>query len=199
MKQNISVISAGAWGTTLAMILTKKGLPVKLWAYPSELAIDMQKHKENKTYLPGIRIPESLEITPDIEAAVKKSRIIIFVPPSKVFRSVVTQFAKYIPQQALIISATKGLEKDTNLRMSQILEQELPAKFHSKISVLSGPNLASEIAHGLPATTVLASKSKKVRARLQSILTCPNLRVYTNRDVVGVELGGTLKNVIALA
>ena len=194
-KETISIIGAGAWGTTLSTLLAEKGLPVKLWVYEKELADIIKEYRENKWFLPGFPIPSNIDVTTAQKEAASAGYF-IFAIPSVHLRSVAKQFSGHIKKDSVIISATKGLEQESLKRMSEVLNDELENK---NICVLSGPNLSREIAKGLPAASVAASKDEKISKAVQKLLMMERFRIYTNTDVVGVELGGTLKNIIALA
>ena len=194
-KETISIIGAGAWGTTLSILLAEKGFPVKLWVYEKELAEIIKEFRENKWFLPGFPIPSNIDVT-SVEKEAAKADYLIFAIPSVHLRSVAKKFSKNINKDAILISATKGLEKESLKRMSEVLKDELGNK---NICVLSGPNLSREIAKGLPAASVVASKDEKISKAVQKLLMMERFRIYTNTDVIGVELGGTLKNIIALA
>jgi len=194
-KETIAIIGAGAWGTTLSILLAEKGLNVKLWVFEKELCKEINEMRENKWFLPGFPVPPNIEITcNDKEAAASSS--LVFASPSVHLRSIAKRFSNLINKDALIISATKGLEEENLKRMSEVLKEEIKSK---DICVLSGPNLSREIAKGLPAASVVASEDKKIAETAQKLLMMERFRIYTNTDVIGVELGGTLKNIIALA
>ena len=194
-KETITIIGAGAWGTTLSILLAEKGLPVKLWVYEKELYQEIKDIRENKWFLPGFSIPPAIDIiSEDTEAA--PASYLIFAVPSAHLRSVAKRFSKYIGKDDIIISATKGLEEESLKRMSEVLKDEIK---NEKICVLSGPNLSREIANGLPSASVVASETENIAKAVQKLLMMERFRVYINTDVIGVELGGALKNIIALA
>ena len=194
----IAVIGTTTWGTTLGVILSRRGLPVWLWSRREEEAIILDAEGQNRRFLPGIPFPQSLRITSSIEEALAHAQIVIFAVPSSSLRNNARIIAQAINSSAVVISATKGMEKDTGKRMSQVLKDELPSKMHGMVSVLSGPNLAQEIIQGKPASTVVAADYVATAMKAQEVLMSPTFRVYTNTDVVGVELAGSLKNIIAL-
>jgi glycerol-3-phosphate dehydrogenase (NAD(P)+) len=197
MGETISVIGAGAWGTAQAILYAEKGHKVRLWIYEKDVLEQIKQGRENKHFLPGFQLPESIEITSDLGQAVNSSKIIFFVVPSPFFRKVVSKLPKDIGKDVILVSAAKGIEEGSLKRMSEVLEEEFPN--NKNIAVLSGPNLSKEIAAGKPATTVVASKNDKIAKYLQRIIMQERFRVYTSRDVTGVELGGALKNPIAVA
>jgi len=195
---NIAVIGAGAWGTTIANLLAGKGRSVKIWAFEKETVENINRDKENKVFLPGIKLSGNIFASDDLDEIVPSSGHIICAIPTKFLRNVLKLISEYrdLPNKASILSAVKGIEKGTLLRPSQIIEKELGTK---DVAVLSGPNLSKEIASGLPAASVIACGNKKTASAFQELLSSEVFRVYTGEDVVGVELGGALKNVIAIA
>jgi len=198
-KNNISILGGGSWGTALALMQTQSGWNVTLWEFQKDLAAQMSKIRENRTFLPGFKLPESLRITSDLEEAVSRSDYIAFVVPSHVLRSVVQGVAPYVDDSKKFISATKGIENGTLMRMSEIIIQELSNVSNVPIAVLSGPSFAAEVARGLPTAVVAASADEAYAREVQGIFMCPSFRVYANTDVTGVELGGSFKNIIAIA
>ena len=198
-KSRVAVIGTTSWGTTLAIMLSRKGLTVSLWARTEEEAEKLNREKENTVRLPGFPFPEDLRATASLDEALDKAGLVIFAVPSQDMRRNVGLVREYLGSSTLILSVAKGLEVESVKRMSQVLSEEIKTRFHPNICVLSGPNLSREIARGLPAVTVVAAYDAAVAARVQKIMATPLFRVYTNTDVVGVELGGALKNIIALA
>ncbi len=190
-----AVIGAGAWGTTLSILLAEKGHQVTLWAYEKELVPQMKEFRENKRFLPGFPLPDLVAVTFDIEEA-QKAEICFLAVPTQFLRSVARQLAKVIGPSAIVVSASKGIEEKTLKLPLEILAEELS---NDKLCVLSGPNLSQEIAKGMPAASVAASKDKAAAKAVQECLMQGRFRVYTNTDTVGVQLGGSLKNVIAIA
>jgi len=195
----VAIIGTTAWGTTLGVILARRGIEVALWARTEEEAERLGQDQENKARLPGISFPEGLCPTSSMEEALTGVSLVILAVPSHKMRQNVRQIKGHVDEGMIILSAAKGLEMDTTKRMSQVIAEELDPPCHQNICVLSGPNLSREIARGLPATTVIAAQDSSVAKRAQEIMASASFRVYTNNDVVGVELGGALKNVIALA
>jgi len=194
---NIAVIGAGSWGTALAKLLSEKYSDVILWGRSSELVDALTATRENKNYLPGIILPTGLKVTANISVAVEQADIIFFVTPSHVLREMAQKVAPFVKHEAYIVTAAKGLELGTYKRMSEILAEEFP-NHSERIAALSGPNHAEEVGLGYPATTVIASSYQATAEHLQDILMTNRFRVYTNPDIIGVELGGALKNIIAL-
>ena len=199
MTEKIGVIGAGAWGTTLAILLADKGHDVTLWVYEKELADEMARTRENRTDLPGFTLPASMKVTSSIESAVKSKTAVLSVAPSHTVRSVATRFAPFLSDTAIIISASKGIEIETLMPLSEVFKDILPKQFHSRLCFLSGPSFAKEVAQKMPTAITLASYDPDIGKRAQNILSTPYFRVYTNPDVMGVELAGSLKNVVAIA
>lgn len=196
--ERVAVIGTTSWGTTLGVILARRGIPVRLWARSTEEASALNAAQENAELLPGIAFPTNFIVTPYIKEALEDAALVIFAVPSHSMRWNLRQVKPYLDSSLLILSAAKGLEMDTRKRMSEVMSDELPPQFHPNICVLSGPNLAPEVARGLLSTTVVAAKDSQVAERVQQITMGPHFRVYTNTDIIGVELGGALKNIIAL-
>lgn len=191
----ISVIGAGSWGTTLASLLAEKGYDVTLWTYEKELAEHINKEKVNNIYLPDVVIPENLKATNDIEEAVSNSRYILNVVPTQYIRKTFTQAKPYIKEESIIISASKGIENNTLMTPSMIIKEIL----NKPVSVISGPSFAKEVIAKMPTAVTLATEDKKTGLLLQEIFNTDYFRVYTHDDVIGTEIGGALKNVIAIA
>ncbi len=199
MRENIGVIGAGAWGTALAILLGEKGYNVTLWMYEQDLAEETQRIRENRVYLPGFPLPAAVSVTSSLETAVRDKLVILSVVPSHTVRSVSKQFAPFLSEDAIVISASKGIEIDTLKLLSDVLRDTLPWKLHNRLCFLSGPSFAKEVAQKMPTAVTLASYDQRIGKRAQQIVSTPYFRVYTNMDVVGVELGGSVKNVIAIA
>lgn len=192
----MAIVGAGAWGTALAWLWGKDGGQISLWGHNVDRVTRMQKTRENSDYLPGIKLPETVSVTSQLPDCARAD-LIVFVTPSTALRQIATRLRKVISNpHAVLLSCTKGIEHVTGMRMSQILYEAFP---EHQIAVLSGPNLAVEIAQSFPTATVIASDDVDCAARLQGILGSPRFRIYTGRDVVSVELGGALKNVFAIA
>jgi len=191
-----SVIGAGGWGTTLAIILNEKGHNVILYEYFSDYCKVLNEKRENIKFLKGIKIPENIKIINDLKAAIENSEYILLATPSHVLRKFLKKIKKFNYKQKVFISVVKGIEQKTLMTMSEIIKQELG---NVKIVVLSGPSLAPEVARKIPTTVVAASEDLKFAEKVQQMLSTNYFRIYTNNDVKGVELGGSLKNVIAIA
>ena len=194
----VAVIGTTTWGTTLSIILARKNIPVTILARTPEESRELDKRRQHSRFLPGVDFPKSLSLSYDPKEALEGAEMIALAVPCSSFRKNVQQMRGAIDRRPIVLSVSKGLEMETGKRMSQILEEELPPHLHHKICVLSGPNLALEIAAERPTSTVVASRDSKVSAEAQEVLMSPSFRVYTNEDTTGVELGGALKNVIAL-
>ncbi len=199
MNEKVAVIGAGAWGTTLANLLAKKGMDVSLWVFEEDLAKTMREGHENRFYLPGVSLSERLIPSSSPEEIAARCRTFLVVTPSHVTRKVIRDFAPYIPDDAVVISATKGIENETLMTMSEVLPEELPRIPAGNFAYLSGPSFAREVAAELPTAVSVASKDRKTAEAVQKIFSTPYFRVYTTPDVVGVELGGSVKNVMAIA
>ncbi|MDX2479138.1 MAG: NAD(P)H-dependent glycerol-3-phosphate dehydrogenase [Desulfuromusa sp.] len=199
METNIAVIGAGSWGTTLANLLAEKGYPVTLWCYEKDLAERIQQSKINDLYLPQVRLSRNLQATSSLKASVSEKQLLLFVTPSQVTRQILQQALPDISQQALIVSASKGIENDSLMLLSQVFEELLPEQMHRQLGFLSGPSFAKEVSSGMPTAVVAAARDAVVAAEIQKIFSTDKFRVYTHNDIIGVELGGAMKNVIALA
>ncbi len=192
----IAILGAGAWGTALALSLARRGGHVLcLWSHSPALAEQLADTGENLPYLPGFTLPVDIQITSDLPRAIFEADILLCVTPSQHLRGVITHIAPLLTRSQIILSATKGIEETTFLRMSQVVA----AVANNPFAVLSGPSFAQEVAAGMPTAVVVASNHQPVAQIIQRDFTSPTLRVYTNDDVPGVELGGAMKNVIALA
>jgi glycerol-3-phosphate dehydrogenase (NAD(P)+) len=191
----ISVIGAGSWGTTLASLLAEKGYDVSLWSHEKEVAEEIQNSRTNSAYLPEIVLPAGLKATHDIEEAVRKARYVLSVVPTQFTRSVFSGAVRFIHEGAVIISASKGIEQGTLLTVSSILGETTGRR----IAVLSGPSFAREVINKLPTAVTMATNNPETALLLQEIFNTSYFRVYTHADMLGVELGGALKNVIAIA
>ncbi len=192
----IAIVGSGSWGTALALSLARRGdHTIALWSHSPGIAEAIRSRRENVVYLPGFAIPDLVEAVVDLAPAVKDAQIVISAVPSQHVRETYRALARYLQPGQIFVSATKGIEDGTFLRMTQVMEQELGQACGS----LSGPSFAQEVAAGAPTAVTVAFHDGVAANRLQEELTAPGLRIYTNDDVVGVELGGALKNVIALA
>ncbi|GAM08485.1 glycerol-3-phosphate dehydrogenase [Geobacter sp. OR-1] len=198
-KKNIGVIGAGSWGTTLADLLAKKGHAVTLWAYEPELVEEMKTTRVNGLFLPGITLAAGLQFTNDLFDASREKDFLLFVVPSQLLRGVLKEVVSEISPATFVASASKGIEVGTLLAVSQLFEELLPQALYQRFSVLSGPSFAREVAQEMPTAVVAASGDESAARFVQDVFNCSYFRVYTNSDVIGAELGGALKNVIAIA
>ncbi len=194
---SVGVIGSGAWGTTLALLLANKGTETTLWEHRPERAVEIQQQRENTLFLPGFRFPNTLYVTSNLKEAVEGKDALLLVTPSQRMRENVRLLATYVSKETILVSASKGIEINSLKRMTEVICEELPSA-GKRVAALSGPNLSREVAEGKPAAAVVAAHDQEVAVRARTLLTTSNYRVYTADDVVGVELGGALKNIIAI-
>lgn len=194
---SVGVIGSGAWGTTLALLLAKKGIATTLWEHRPERAAAMQRERENSLFVPGFHFPDVLRPTADIAEAVSQKDFLLLVTPSQRMRENLRILAPHISPHTVLISASKGIEIASLKRMSEVIMDEL-ASHRANVAVLSGPNLSPEVVQGKPTGAVAAAYDHAVAVRVRDLLTTTTFRIYTSHDVVGVELGGALKNIIAI-
>ncbi|MHB1957407.1 MAG: NAD(P)H-dependent glycerol-3-phosphate dehydrogenase [Acidobacteriaceae bacterium] len=197
----IAVVGAGSWGTALSLVLAKRGgHSITLWSHTRLVAESIRQTRENSIYLPGLSIPDAVSVTPDLEEAVDHAEILVLAVPSEHLRNVCCAMAPLLSSDQIVVNATKGIEDGTYLRMTQVMGEVL-GKYDVTLpcGVLSGPSFAQEVGAGSPTAIAIASCDSAIATRLQEEFSSPTLRLYTNDDVVGVELGGALKNVIAIA
>ncbi|MDD5167002.1 MAG: NAD(P)-dependent glycerol-3-phosphate dehydrogenase [Candidatus Omnitrophica bacterium] len=194
---NIAVLGDGGWGTTLAILLSRKGFNVSLWSAFADYAKYLDKKRVNTKFLPKVKIPKEIKITHDLRDVIKEKDLIILAIPSQYLRQTLNKIKEFGPDnKAIYVSVVKGIEISTLKRMSEVIHEILGKV---KLAVLSGPTIAHEVAYGIPTTAVVAAKDKKIRTYLQNVFMTERFRIYTNSDVIGVELGGSLKNIIAIA
>lgn len=196
--QKIAIIGTTTWGITLAILLANKGAEVRLRARTQKEANKIRKKGPDPARFPDVTLPEQIVITSRMGEALDDVSAVILPVPSATMRQNISQVASHLTKSTIVISAAKGLEIGSNKRMSQVIAEEIDPRFEPNICVLSGPNLAREIMHNHPAAAVVAAEDMNTAKKAQRLLTCPNFCVFTNSDVIGVELGGTLKNIIAL-
>jgi len=196
VKKHFGIIGAGAWGTAFAIHLARKGLKVLLWVYESDLYEILKAKRENKFYLPGFTLHENIDFTDNLQVIAHKPENIVIATPSFALRKTIEPISSVLIDKNILI-LTKGLEIDTLLRMSQVIE-ELLDRSNNRIAVLSGPSFAEEVARENFTSVVLASANRKLSAEFQRLIHTDNFRVYTSEDVLGVELGGAMKNVMAI-
>jgi glycerol-3-phosphate dehydrogenase (NAD(P)+) len=195
----IAVIGAGGWGTALAITMARHGKDVRLWAYESYLVETMLAARENPLYLPAIPLPDSVQISHSLCDVLAGARIVILAVPSHVYRQVFTDMLPLLNREMLFVSAAKGIENDTLMRLSEVLADVAGRRFNPQIAVISGPTFAPEVARGEPTALVVASADPELRVLLQHELSGARFRLYTNADVIGVEIAGAVKNIIAIA
>lgn len=194
--RSIAVVGAGGWGTALAILLAGKGAPVALWGYDAEHIAHVRATRANEDYLPGVTLPENITPTNSLRDALE-AEMVLFVPPSKALRSVVEQFAALGPREtAVLLSCTKGIERGSGLRMSEIIAAQLP---RNPVGVLSGPSHAEEVARGMPTAVVIGCRDHTIAQNAQELFSTGSFRAYSSDDVAGIELGGALKNIFAIA
>lgn len=195
----IGVIGAGSWGTTLANLLAKKGFNIALWVYEDDLIQPIATKRENPLYLPGVKLSEKIIPTGSLKEVCQHKDLLISVIPSQIVRQMMQDIHPFLPSQVKLVSATKGIENNTLLTMSGVFKEVLPIKEGEQLAVLSGPSFALEVSKETPTAVTIASKNQELAKQLQKVFSTPYFRAYTNSDVLGVELGGALKNVIAIA
>jgi glycerol-3-phosphate dehydrogenase (NAD(P)+) len=196
---NIAIIGGGSWGTALSVTLSNLGHRIALWAYEKDVIESILDRRENKRFLPGVRLPQSVTATVNLSEAIRGADFVLSVMPSHVCRSIYEKMLPFLGSDRILVSATKGLEVESLMRMSEVIRDVVAARFRTRLAVLSGPSFAQEVARGDPAAVVVASADPDVARRVQMEFSSGNLRLYTSQDVVGVELGGAVKNVIAIA
>jgi glycerol-3-phosphate dehydrogenase (NAD(P)+) len=197
--ERIAVIGAGSWGTALAELLAAKGLPTTIWSYEREVAEVIDREHHNPRYLPEVQLDPRLRASSDMEAVVRDATVVLSVSPSHVVRQVMSQAVGFMAPDALVVSASKGIENDTLQSMDEVLCEVLPSTIAQRAVYLSGPSFALEVAQKQPTAVTVASRSSDAAEHAQTVFQTSGFRVYTSPDVRGVELGGALKNVIAIA
>lgn len=199
MVNEIGIIGAGSWGTALAKLLSDKGESVALWCYEEEVAKGINSRHQNPVYLSDIKLSAKIKATNDLKEAINGKKIIFSVVPSQHVRGVWNQAGEYFNPDSILVSATKGFEQQSHKLMSQVLAECLPSVPASNIVCLSGPTFAPEVARGLLTSAVIAGTDPKINTEVQKTLRCENFLTFTNEDITGVEVGGAIKNVIAIA
>lgn len=192
----IGVIGSGSWGTAISSLLASKGYEVWLWSWQQSETQRLCKDRENKEYLPGVMLPDNIHFTSELASCASEADLVITAVPSHAIRETAKKLAPHISDGQLLLNISKGLEPHTLLRLSEVIGQQIP---QAVIAVMSGPSHAEEVGRGVPTTNVVASADMQASMRVQDIFMHPDFRVYTGNDMLGVELGGALKNVIALA
>ncbi|WP_180994130.1 NAD(P)H-dependent glycerol-3-phosphate dehydrogenase [Bacillus sp. Marseille-P3661] len=193
-----AVIGAGSWGTALAMVLADNGHEVRLWGHREEQIYEINKNHTNSKYLPDIRLSESIVGYSSLEAVLDQVEVIILAVPTKAVRDVLKKMVSFINEKLLICHVSKGLEPDSLKRISELVKEEVPAHLREEVVVLSGPSHAEEVSKRQPTTVTVSSVDLKAAEKIQDLFSNHNFRVYTNPDIIGVEIGGALKNIIAL-
>lgn len=197
--KHISIIGAGSYGTALALVAARSHHCVKLWAHDPEVAALLKTQRENQVYLSGFALPDNIEPTPDLREALREAELVITAVPSHVCREVYTNMLPLLHDNMIFVSATKGIEIHTQMRMEEVVRDVLHAVFAPRYVALSGPSFALEVAQDQPSAIVAASSDAEAAKAVQAALSSSRFRVYTNTDVVGVEIGGAVKNVMAIA
>ena len=196
---DIGIIGAGSWGTAIASLLAHNGHRITLWVYEDEVCKHIANHRENHVYLPGIPIPDLVMSTQSFSEASTNKDLIVSAVPSQLVRQIITKCVPSIDNRTTIVSLSKGIENETLKFMSGVFEEIFPNKLYSQTAFLSGPSFAKEVAQHLPTAVVVASINQEIAEKVQQVFATPFFRVYTSNDVIGVELGGALKNIIAIA
>jgi glycerol-3-phosphate dehydrogenase (NAD(P)+) len=197
--KRIAVIGAGNWGTALAATLAKTGHAVTLWAYEPEVVESIRAQHENALFMPGVKLPESIEATNDLGEALEQAEIVLTVMPSHVCRPLYESMLHHLGPEMIFVSATKGIDSDRLMRMSELIHSVVGGRFAPRLCTLSGPSFAQEVVRGDPTAVVVASQDRKAAQLVQKEFSSRTLRIYTSNDVVGVEIGGAVKNIIAIA
>jgi glycerol-3-phosphate dehydrogenase (NAD(P)+) len=197
--ERVAVLGAGSWGTALAKLLADQGMRTALWARRPEQAAEIQGTRENRAYLPGFRLPDTLRATADMQDALAGAEMVVSVVPTHGLRDVLAQAAPLVTPGVPVVSATKGIENESLKLVSQIFEDHWPPEMHRTLTFLGGPSFAREVAAGIPTAVSVAGKDPAVGNLVQHAFATQRFRVYYTEDVVGVELGGALKNVVAIA
>ncbi len=195
----IAIVGAGSWGTALAHTLAGIGHSVRLWAYEEEVAASINLNRENVLFLPGVKLRESIEATTEFSRAVIDAKYVLSAVPSHICRSIYERMLSFLHPEMAFVSATKGIEMGSLMRMSEVIQSVLEKRFTPQLTVISGPSFAREVARGDPTAIVAASRNRDAAQLVQKEFSSRSLRLYTSDDVTGVELGGAIKNVIAIA
>jgi glycerol-3-phosphate dehydrogenase (NAD(P)+) len=196
--KNLAIIGAGSWGTALALVLAPRFRRIRLWVYETDLAERMAANRENDIYLPGLPIPTDIVITSELATALDGADVVLSVMPSHLVRRVYGQMLPFLNGSMLFVSATKGLENQSLLRVSEVIREVLKPSFPPQIAVISGPTFAREVARFEPTALVVASEAAVLTEQVQATFSGHTFRLYTSTDVVGVEIGGSIKNVVAI-
>jgi glycerol-3-phosphate dehydrogenase (NAD(P)+) len=195
--KNLAIIGAGSWGTALAVVLAPRFPRVRLWVYETDLAARMHVSRQNDVYLPGFQLAPHVQVVTDLPAALEGAEVVLSVMPSHLARRLYTQMLPYLKESMIFVSATKGLENGSLLRTSEVIREVLSAHMEPRIAVISGPTFAKEVARFEPTALVVASRDSGVADRIQAAFSGTTFRLYTSSDTIGVEIGGSIKNVVA--
>jgi glycerol-3-phosphate dehydrogenase (NAD(P)+) len=199
MSQNISIIGAGGWGTALAHVLATQGHAVRLWAYEPEVAEEIRSRRTNSIFLAGIPLSPSIQSTNELAEALQDAEFVVLAMPSHTARAIYERMLPHLEGGMIFVSATKGIDTERLMRLSEVFRSVVGEMFRPRFCALSGPSFAREVATGRPTVLVVASEDAQAAAAVQQAFSSPTLRLYTSRDVIGVELGGAVKNVMAIA
>jgi glycerol-3-phosphate dehydrogenase (NAD(P)+) len=198
MKDQLAIIGGGSWGTALAIVLAPRFQRIRLWVYEPDLTVRMAANRVNDLYLPGFHLPDTVDVTNDLAQALKGATIVLSVIPSHLVRAVYARMLPFVDPEMLFVSATKGLENGTLLRMSEVIREAITPRFEPRVAVISGPTFAREVASGEPTALVVASNHSEAAQTVQAAFSGPTFRLYTSPDPTGVEIGGAVKNVVAI-
>ena len=194
----VTIMGCGSWGTALAIVVAQKGIPVIMWCRRAEQAQEMNEQHTNEKYLPGIVLPEQIYVKTDLENALHDAQFVVLAVPSQTLRENLELAKPYLAENAILINTAKGLEVGSNMRLSQVAEQVIPGSIERFVAFY-GPSHAEEVGRGLPAAIVSSSINRNTAEQVQDLFMSPALRVYTNDDLIGAEIGGAIKNIIAIA
>ena len=195
---NLAIIGAGGWGTALAVILAPRFTRIRLWAFEPDLALRMRESRENDLYLPGFPLASNILIFNDLQESIQSAEVVLSVMPSHSVRTLFTQMLPWLSPEMIFVSATKGLEQNNLLRASEVITEVVSLRFQPRIAVLSGPTFAREVAALNPTALVVSSRDEAAAACVQTAFSGPTFRLYTSSDPIGVEIGGSIKNVVAI-
>lgn len=195
--ERVVIVGAGSWGTALGLLLAHKGHEVTMWEHNPLRAEELQRDRENKKLLPGVKFPKNLNVTSKSEDLFENINYVIFSVPSQVLRGVISKFSSQIRENTILVNTAKGIEVSTGLTLSEVMKEEILGKYHKNIIVLSGPTHAEEVAQNLPTTIVAAGELENAK-KIQNLFNTKDFRVYVNEDIAGVELGGAVKNCLAI-
>lgn len=196
--RELSVIGGGSWGTALAIVLAPRAARIRLWVYEKDLAAEMRQKRQNSVYLPGFQLPPNVEPMNDLGASLEGAEVVLSVMPSHLVRSLYQQMLPHLKPSMAFVSATKGLENSTLLRMSEVIAETVSRRFKPGVAVISGPTFAREVAAGEPTALVVASAERALAEHVQNAFSGPTFRLYTSGDPIGVEIGAAMKNVVAI-